>query len=207
MQRMIGLTIPMPEHLDVRIRQIRYSVADPLSDLAAHLTLVGPTLVEGTQMEVISQALSERLRSQAPFCLQWRYVGSFAPRNPVVYLAPGFGRSQCMEIEGAIRSTHPALAQARFPFQPHVTLAHVPRADALARAAQIGVELVDSMRGAAGFPDGSGYPGARGHDHDGGACVRVTEVALDELTQVEGGPVGLYRTIPLARLTLGGDQA
>ncbi|MDQ1715247.1 MAG: hypothetical protein QOC60_1192, partial [Frankiaceae bacterium] len=71
--------------------------------------------------------------SRRPFLLHLRGTGTFRPVSPVVYVTVAEGVSDCEEIERQVRGG-PMRRQLKFPYHPHVTVAHDVRAELLDRA-------------------------------------------------------------------------
>ena len=111
-QCVLGVTLPVPEPWAARIRLVRSDAGDPLA-------LAVPPHVE------------------------LRGTETFRPVSAVAYLALTRGARDCAGLEGALRAAGGPLAvPVRFPFHPHVTLAHDVGDEALeaARAEAAGIE-------------------------------------------------------------------
>ena len=146
-QRVVGLTIPLPEPWAAQIRIVRAGAGDPLAHvIAPHVTLVPPTVVERADVPAITAHAERVAEGTAPFVLRACGVGTFRPVSPVVYVALKDGGPQCDALQQALRRQGGPLATAlRFPFHPHITLAHEVDDDALDAAARAGADIDASL--------------------------------------------------------------
>ena len=82
-------------------------------------------------------AIDEHLRKVAadedPFDIRLRGSATFLPVSPVVFVPLVQGIADCERLEAKVRSG-PLQRDIRFPYHPHVTVAHDLPADALDRA-------------------------------------------------------------------------
>jgi 2'-5' RNA ligase len=130
----IGVAIGIPEPFKSQLQDARERYGDPnSSDIPPHVTLLPPTMVEGLQMPIVEQHLRKVAASRRPFLLHLRGTGTFRPVSPVVYVTVAEGVSDCEEIERQVRGG-PMRRQLKFPYHPHVTVAHDVRAELLDRA-------------------------------------------------------------------------
>ena len=74
-----------------------------------------------------SQAIEEHLTAAAAtvgwFCVHLRGTGTFRPVSPVVFVSLVEGISQCELLAGVVRSG-PLATDLKYPYHPHVTVAH-----------------------------------------------------------------------------------
>lgn len=61
--------------------------------------------------------------AQTPFVVHLRGTGTFRPVSPVVFIGVVAGISCCKVLSAALRSG-PLSGRPRFPYHPHVTIAH-----------------------------------------------------------------------------------
>ncbi len=123
-QRRIGVAIAMPEPFGARLQQVRADLGDPLAPfIPPHVTVVGPTVVEPEQIPEVERHLAQVARTHPPFVLQLSGTGSFRPISPVVFVKLVRGAEACTALEEAAR-TGPLAQDLRFPYHPHVTIAH-----------------------------------------------------------------------------------
>ena len=142
-QCVVGLTIPLPEPWAAQVRIVRADAGDPLARvIAPHGTLLPPTAVERDDVPVIAAHVEQVAAGTAPFVVRACGVGTFRPVSPVVYVALMDGGPQCDALQRALRERGGPLATAlRFPFHPHITLAHEVDDDALDAAARDGAGI------------------------------------------------------------------
>ena len=130
----IGVAIGIPEPYKSQLQDARERYGDPnSSDIPPHVTLLPPTMVEGLQMPIVEQHLRKVAASRRPFWLHLRGTGTFRPVSPVVFVTVAEGVGDCEEIEREVRGG-PMRRQLKFPYHPHVTVAHDVRAELLDRA-------------------------------------------------------------------------
>ncbi|MDQ1726952.1 MAG: hypothetical protein QOK14_997 [Frankiaceae bacterium] len=130
----IGVAIGIPDPFKTQLQEARERYGDPnASDVPPHVTLLPPTLVEGLQLPIVEQHLRKVALARAPFDLLLRGTGTFRPVSPVVFVMVAAGVSDCEEIERAVRGG-PIRRQVKFPYHPHVTVAHDVRPELLDRA-------------------------------------------------------------------------
>jgi 2'-5' RNA ligase len=91
--------------------------------------LLPPTAVDGDGLERIEDHLLAVAQAGEPFDLLLRGTGTFRPVSPVVFVQVAAGISRIERLEAAVRSG-PLARDLKFPFHPHVTVAHdVPDED------------------------------------------------------------------------------
>ena len=142
-QCVVGLTIPLPEPWAAQVRIVRAGAGDPLAHvIAPHVTLLPPTVVERGDVPAIAAHVERVAARTAPFVLRACGVGTFRPVSPVVYVALQDGGPQCDVLQQMLRRQGGPLATAlRFPFHPHITLAHEVSDDSLDAAARAGADI------------------------------------------------------------------
>ena len=142
-QCVVGLTIPLPEPWATQVRLVRAGVGDPLARVVPpHVTLLPPTAVEREGMPAIAEHVERVAAATAPFVLRARGVGTFRPVSPVVYVVLTAGAPQCDALQRVLRVRGGPLATVlRFPFHPHITLAHEVDDAALDMAAREGADI------------------------------------------------------------------
>jgi 2'-5' RNA ligase len=122
--RTIGVAIGVPDPFAAELQKWREDLGDPLALLIPpHVTLLPPTEVDAADQSRIEEHLATVATRQWPFEMQLRGTGSFRPVSPVVFIALAIGISGCERLENAVRSG-PLDRPRRFPFHPHVTVAH-----------------------------------------------------------------------------------
>jgi 2'-5' RNA ligase len=122
--RTIGVAIDVPEPWGTYLRKCRAATGDPQADyVPTHLTLLPPTeLAEGTVPEV-REHLARVSAVHRPFSLYLRGTGTFRPVTDVVFVAVAAGIGECERLAADVRSG-PLGLDSKFPYHPHVTVAH-----------------------------------------------------------------------------------
>jgi 2'-5' RNA ligase len=124
--RTIGVAVGIPEPWGSQLDGHRTAAGDPLAALIpAHLTLLGPTEVEDTPASAakIDEHLTATAAEHRPFQLHLRGTGTFRPVTQVVFVAVASGIASCERLAADIRSG-PLDRELRYPYHPHVTVAH-----------------------------------------------------------------------------------
>lgn len=128
----IGLLIPLPTPHGERLDTYRRTVEGAL-EVPAHITLVPPTEVSDDCLDGLLADVAAVARDQAPFWVRLRGTGTFRPVSPVVFVVVVEGISACESLEAQLRVGSLA-GSRRFPYHPHVTIAHEVSDAALDRA-------------------------------------------------------------------------
>jgi 2'-5' RNA ligase len=119
----VGVTVDIPEPWRTRLRDARQSTGDTLAELVPpHLTLVAPTAVRRTDLELLSDHLTSLAASTVPFMIALHGIASFMPITPVAYVPVIEGGWSCAVLSAEILNG-PVRLEQRFPFHPHVTIA------------------------------------------------------------------------------------
>lgn len=122
--RTIGVAVPIPEPWGSFLNDQRAASGDPQADyIPSHLTLLGPTDLAEERLPEVDKHLAKLAAEHPPFTLHLRGTGTFRPINDVVFIAVVAGISECEQLERRIR-TGPLARELRFPYHPHVTVAH-----------------------------------------------------------------------------------
>jgi 2'-5' RNA ligase len=120
----IGVSIAVPEPFGATLQAFRVSLGDtPARHIPTHITLVPPAEVSADSMEDVEVHLRGAAARQRPFRVRLRGTGTFRPVSPVVFVGVVDGISGCELLAAATRSGPLAVA-GRFPYHPHVTVAH-----------------------------------------------------------------------------------
>lgn len=120
----IGIAIEIPEPYGTALQEARAAFGDPFAgDIPPHITLLGPTVVDESDLDEVYGHLEGVAAQAAPFRVILRGSGTFRPVSPVVFVIVAQGIAECEGLEGAVRSG--ILDQElRFNYHPHVTVAH-----------------------------------------------------------------------------------
>lgn len=120
----IGVLVLLPEPLAGRVRDLRSRVRDPRGAvIPPHVTLVPPTGIDARTLDDVARHLEGVASARAPFEVTLRGTRTFQPVTDVVYLAVVGGGADCDRLQSAVRQG-PLAVDLRFPYHPHVTLAH-----------------------------------------------------------------------------------
>ena len=143
----IGVAIDIPQPWGGELTAARLAAGDPVAQyVPAHVTLLGPTEVDADDLPVIDAYLARVARTHPRFTVRLRGTGTFRPVTQVVFVAVAAGIGECERLHEAVLAAEPIRAAARFPYHPHVTIAHdVP-------AAQLDAAFADLAGYEAAFP-------------------------------------------------------
>lgn len=119
----IGVVVAVPSPYREVIDAAREQYEPAASDLPAHVTILAPIDVDAEAMPAVEAHLAHVAATTQPFRLTLRGTGTFRPVSPVVFVAVADGISACEQLERRVRSGDMAV-ETRFPYHPHVTLAH-----------------------------------------------------------------------------------
>jgi 2'-5' RNA ligase len=119
----IGVVVAVPSPYREEIDAAREQYEPAASDLPAHVTILAPIDVDAEAMPAVEAHLAQVASTTQPFRLTLRGTGTFRPVSPVVFVAVADGISACEQLERRVRSGDMAV-ETRFPYHPHVTLAH-----------------------------------------------------------------------------------
>jgi 2'-5' RNA ligase len=120
----IGVAISVPAPYSESLTRARIEAGDPEAlAIAPHITLMPPSVIEPEQMDEVRTHLREVATQHSPFVVALAGTDSFRPISPVVFVAVTEGAEGCAELHGSVIEG-PLEQQLRFPFHPHVTIAH-----------------------------------------------------------------------------------
>lgn len=164
----LGVAIEIPQPYGGELDRARGQFSPDDGDMPAHVTILAPIDVDADVMDAVIAHLADVAARTAPFRLVLRGSGTFRPVSPVVFVTVAEGISACEQLERKVRSGVLAV-ETRFPYHPHVTIAHdVPEP-----------ELDRALDELSGF-HASMLIGTMGlHENVGGRWRLVREFALD----------------------------
>jgi len=123
-RRDIGVAIGLPEPYTSELQSWRERLGDPnAADIPPHVTLLPPTAVRTDDLHEVEDHLRQIAETSEPFMMHLRGSGTFRPISPVVFVPLVQGIGECERLELAVRSG-PLLREVKFPYHPHVTVAH-----------------------------------------------------------------------------------
>ena len=133
-RRDFGVAIGIPEPFTSELQGWRERLGDPnAGGIPPHVTLLPPTSLSEQELEVVEEHLRLVAAAERPFHLHLRGSGTFRPVSPVVFVPLAVGIADCERVERQVRSG-PLARELKFPYHPHVTVAHDLPEPALDRA-------------------------------------------------------------------------
>ena len=125
----IGVAIPIAEPYGSELQKYRADFGDPMAaSIPTHVTLLPPTEIEDADLPLIDDHLLEVAARFPSFRIRLRGTATFRPISPVVFVPLAEGISSCEVLQSQVRSG-PLQVDLRFPYHPHVTVAHdIPHA-------------------------------------------------------------------------------
>ncbi|WP_260726789.1 2'-5' RNA ligase family protein [Dactylosporangium roseum] len=128
----IGVAIDIPDPWGGELTAARLAAGDPVAAyVPAHVTLLGPTEIAAGDLPAIDRHLAEVAAEHKAFTVRLRGTGTFRPVTQVVFVAVAAGISECEQLHAAVLSADAIRATVRFPYHPHVTVAHDVASDRL----------------------------------------------------------------------------
>lgn len=120
----IGVSIAVPDPLGGQLQQYRIDAGDEAAHhIPTHVTVLPPYDIEGHLLAEVYAHLARAAVRMEPFKIRLRGTGTFRPISPVVFLNVVEGISEC-ELLTASVVAGPLVPDLRFPYHPHVTIAH-----------------------------------------------------------------------------------
>jgi 2'-5' RNA ligase len=120
----VGVAIAVPEPFATTLASWRERAGDPEGRrVPPHVTLLPPTLVRADRLAAAERHLTEVAAEGEPFTMHLSGTGTFRPVSDVVFVVVAAGIAQCELLESRVRSG-PLARRTRFPYHPHVTVAH-----------------------------------------------------------------------------------
>jgi 2'-5' RNA ligase len=120
----IGVSIAVPDPWGKQLQEYRLGLGDETAVLIpTHITLLPPYDATADEVRVLEAHLEHTAAATSPFPIHLRGTGTFRPVSPVVFVGVVEGISRCEQLAGAVRHG-PVASEVRFPYHPHVTVAH-----------------------------------------------------------------------------------
>src|SRR3954465_3719930 len=133
-RRNIGVAFGIPEPYNRELQGWRDRLGDPNAQrIVPHVTLLPPSEVLTENLPDIEEHLRAVAADEEPFEIRLRGSASFLPVSPVVFVPLVQGIAGCERLEAKVRAG-PLGRELRFPYHPHVTVAHDLPAEALDNA-------------------------------------------------------------------------
>ena len=117
------------------VENLRRELHPELPHFAAHLTLLPPRPVRGTESEAL-QILSAVCGRTEPFEVTLGGMDSFAPTTPTVYIRVAYGAMQMCELHDQLNTQALEFIE-EWPYIPHLTIAKMPSEAAAEKAFHI----------------------------------------------------------------------
>lgn len=131
---LIGVSVAVPEPWGAQLQEFRTALGDDAARLIpTHITLLPPYDASHDEVAAIEQHLAEVTGSTPAFGVHLRGTGTFQPTSPVVFVNVVAGISECERLAARLHEG-PLSVTTRFPYHPHVTVAHDLAPEALERA-------------------------------------------------------------------------
>jgi 2'-5' RNA ligase len=102
------------------VERLRRQLHPELPHLAAHLTVLPPRLLQGTELSAV-ETLEEVCSQVAPFTVTLGDVETFVPRTPTVFIRVAEGSFRMRELHDQL-NTKALAAQEEWPYMPHLTI-------------------------------------------------------------------------------------
>lgn len=123
-QEWIGVIIAIPEPWVTQLTEARLALGDTAAlRVPSHVTLIPPIAVNVADREAILMHLQAVASHNRPFTLTVSGTSNFLPVSPVSFLELESGAADCTALAEEL-ATGPLTHETRFPYHPHVTLAH-----------------------------------------------------------------------------------
>lgn len=147
MRTTIGVAFDIPEPWGARLTARRAAAGDPAAaHEPAHLTLLGPTEIDADDLPVVAVHLDRLAAAHRAFRLVLHGTGTFRPITQVVFVVVAEGAAECTALHRGVLAAPEIVRDARFPYHPHVTVAHDVPTDALDAAAADLADFTASFR-------------------------------------------------------------
>jgi 2'-5' RNA ligase len=102
------------------VERLRRQLHPELPHLAAHLTVLPPRLLQGTERSAVA-ILEEVCSRVAPFTVTLGDVETFVPRTPTVFIRVAEASYRMRELHDQL-NTKALAAQEEWPYMPHLTI-------------------------------------------------------------------------------------
>jgi 2'-5' RNA ligase len=102
------------------VQNLRRELHPDLPHLAAHITLLPPRLLQGTESAALQQ-LARSCAQAEPFEVTLGDVQTFIPTTPTVYIRVAFGAARLQELHDQLNKQSLAFAE-EWTYIPHLTI-------------------------------------------------------------------------------------
>jgi 2'-5' RNA ligase len=127
----IGVALTVPDPWADTLRAARAAARDPEAvTIPPHVTLLAPVDVAVARLAEVDDHLERVAARHGSFEMHLRGTATFRPVSPVVFVQVVEGIADCERLAAEVRGG-PLDLPARFPYHPHVTIAHAVDDDLL----------------------------------------------------------------------------
>jgi 2'-5' RNA ligase len=120
------------------VENLRRELHPALPHLSAHLTLLPPRPLQGSETAAL-QVLASVCGQAEPFEVTLGDIGTFVPTTPTVYIRVAHAASRLQELHGQLNTQALAFAE-EWPYTPHLTIVKMPTEQEAGRALEIARE-------------------------------------------------------------------
>jgi 2'-5' RNA ligase len=120
------------------VENLRRELHPDLPHLAAHLTLLPPRHLCGTEGEAL-QSLARICGQAEPFEVTLGDMQTFIPTTPTVYIRVAYGAARLQELHDQLNKQTLAFAE-EWPYIPHLTIVKMPNQPAAEEALRMARE-------------------------------------------------------------------
>jgi 2'-5' RNA ligase len=121
---LLGVAFEIPEPYATVLASWRERVGDVDADrIPPHVTLLPPTEVPADMIGSVETHLAGVAAEAEPFEMHLSGTGTFRPVSDVVFVVVAAGIASCEQLERQVRRG-PLERTTKFPYHPHVTVAH-----------------------------------------------------------------------------------
>jgi 2'-5' RNA ligase len=117
------------------VENLRQELHPTLPHFSAHLTLLPPRPLHGSEREALL-VLASICRQTEPFEVALGEVGSFAPTTPTVYIRVAHSAGRLCQLHDQLNTEILSHAE-EWPYTPHVTIAKLPSHEDAAQALEV----------------------------------------------------------------------
>jgi len=120
------------------VERLRRQLHPELPHLAAHLTVLSPRLLQGTESSAV-EPLADVCSQVAPFTVTLGDVETFFPRTPTVFIRVAEASYRMRELHDRLNAKA-LVAQEEWPYMPHLTIAKMSDESQAQRAFRVAHE-------------------------------------------------------------------
>lgn len=131
--RTLGVAILVASPARELLESARSGYEPAAGEMPPHVTILPPFDVDDDAMQAVVRHLKSVSTATSPFTLELHGTDTFRPVSPVVFVVVSSGVGECAAIEARVRSGDMAV-ETRYPYHPHVTVAHDVADEVLDRA-------------------------------------------------------------------------